>query len=169
MKINLTELMEEQKKVLELHLVYEMESIRYLGDDIKFISPISFNGKVYHLNQDIYIEGTIEGIAELTCYRCLKKFHKNIIGTIHEKLIKKESLPVADGEDDLVIKNNTIDIATVIENTLILSLPMKIICNDQCKGLCPVCGINRNDHTCHCKQDETHPEFAKLKALLQED
>jgi uncharacterized protein len=64
-------------------------------------------------------------------------------------------------------KDETIDLGEVMRDEFYLALPMKPLCKDDCKGLCPVCGVNRNRETCACKADWVDPRLEALKALLK--
>jgi len=55
----------------------------------------------------------------------------------------------------------------IIKQLIYLSLPMKSLCNDDCKGICPYCGVNLNNEICQCERNLTDPRFDKLKDLLK--
>ena len=72
----------------------------------------------------------------------------------------------ADGEDVLGLaeyRDEKIDLGEVVREQLYLALPMKPLCREDCKGLCPVCGVNRNRETCTCQQEWVDPRMAALK------
>ena len=66
-------------------------------------------------------------------------------------------------------QHGQIDLAELIHEQLYLVLPMKPLCKDDCQGLCPVCGANRNTTACTCETTWTDPRLAGLKALLNEN
>ena len=69
-------------------------------------------------------------------------------------------------EDDLTTafyENDEIDLGQLMREQFYLALPMKPLCRDDCKGLCPVCGTNLNQGTCDCKRDWEDPRLAALK------
>ncbi|QZY57104.1 YceD family protein [Crassaminicella profunda] len=166
MKINLAELKDGLKKELDLEIEEKIETLSYFGDNISLITPVIFKGKIYNVNGELYIDGFVESTGEFQCYRCLNKFHQKIIGEVHEKLME-ENASEAEMDDYFVLKNDEIELSEMMENTLILALPMKIVCHEDCKGLCPVCGKNLNEELCDCQKDEIDPRLAKLKDLLQ--
>ncbi|QXM05882.1 YceD family protein [Crassaminicella indica] len=166
MKINLLELKDGSKKELELKVEEKIEALSYFGDEIPLVAPSVFKGRIYNANGDLYIEGSVESTGAFNCYRCLNKFHQKIIGEVHEKLVEENSSD-AEMDDYFMIKNNQINISEIIENALISTLPMKIVCNEDCKGLCSVCGKNLNEGKCNCEKNEIDPRLAKLKDLLQ--
>ena len=74
--------------------------------------------------------------------------------------------------DDLetaVYCGSTIDLAGIILEQLVVNLPIKPLCSDGCKGLCPKCGANRNTETCGCVDDDVDPRFEILKKLKVDD
>ncbi len=166
MKINLTELIDGQKNELDFTIEDSIEPVVYLGDEISFITPVCFQGSVYIMNDDAYIKGKIKCVAEFHCYRCLKKFKKSIATEIDEKLMR-ENDPELEEDDCFIIRNNMIDISKIIENTFILSFPMKVLCDENCKGLCPICGVDLNLKQCNCKEKAVDPRLAPLKDLLR--
>lgn len=169
MNINIAEVVEDQKKMLELNIEEKIDKISYLGDEVVFIKPVTFDGNIIKQNGEILLKGIVQGIAKFFCYRCLKEFEQKISSNIFEKLINAKDSDPALEDDFYAIDNNMINITEIIEDALILSLPMKIICNEGCKGLCPICGTDLNLNTCTCNDNKIDPRLAKLKDLLQQD
>ncbi|MCT4606385.1 MAG: DUF177 domain-containing protein [Marinisporobacter sp.] len=166
MEINLAELKNGLKKELDLEVKEKIEDLSYFGEHIPLLDPVTFKGKIYNVNGELYMEGSVESAGEFNCYRCLNKFHQKIMGEVHEKLVE-ESDSEGEVDDYFIIKNDKINISEIIENALTLALPMKIVCHEDCKGLCPVCGKNLNEEPCACEKDDIDPRLAKLKDLLQ--
>ncbi|MBF8982181.1 DUF177 domain-containing protein [Lutibacter sp. B2] len=164
MKISLTELIEGQKEVLDVEAEEHIEGLNYLGDEVSIIGPMSLKGKIYREDTSLYLDATVEIEAEFICNRCLEKFRRKIVSNVHEELLEEDSGEI---DDVYVIRKKMIDVSDIIKNTLILCLPMKIICDESCKGLCLVCGGNLNEEQCDCEKEEIDPRLAKLKHLLQ--
>ncbi|WP_341458640.1 DUF177 domain-containing protein [Clostridium tetanomorphum] len=100
---------------------------------------------------------------ELTCSRCLEKFSKDIEIEVNEKF----SSDNANKDDDYIfIDSDAIDITEIIENNITLSLPIRRLCKEECKGLCQTCGTNLNHSRCNCKNEDIDPRLAKLKELF---
>ncbi len=72
-----------------------------------------------------------------------------------------------DSESRIVLQNNApvLDLGLLCWEEFMLSLPMRPVCKEGCKGLCPTCGINLNENSCACTQDEGDPRLAALRAL----
>ncbi len=64
-------------------------------------------------------------------------------------------------------KNDTIDLGEIMRDEFYLALPMKPLCRADCKGLCPVCGVNRNRETCTCREEWIDPRMEPLKKFLE--
>ena len=72
-------------------------------------------------------------------------------------------------EDEVqVLAPNTvhIDISDDIRQMILLSIPLKLLCNEDCKGLCPKCGKNRNNEQCDCREDQADPRWQGLAGLI---
>ncbi|HEX8637491.1 MAG TPA: DUF177 domain-containing protein, partial [Pyrinomonadaceae bacterium] len=67
--------------------------------------------------------------------------------------------------DIAVLDNNKIDVAEIVREQILLNLPEPVYCRDDCKGLCPQCGANRNLIDCKCEEKEIDPRWAALKGL----
>ncbi|WP_341271486.1 YceD family protein [Clostridium acetobutylicum] len=114
-------------------------------------------------NSIIPLYAEVKGIVELTCSRCLQKFPYDIDLEIDEKFTDN---PENKDDEVIFINNYEVDINEIVENNIILSLPIKKLCREDCKGLCPMCGTNLNISTCNCHEDNIDPRFAKLKDLF---
>ena len=63
------------------------------------------------------------------------------------------------------IRGEEIDLDEIIRENMYLSLPIKLLCREECLGLCSNCGRNLNNGDCHCRQEQGHPGFSKLKGI----
>lgn len=167
MKISLNEIIEGQKLYLDLNVDVKL-NVNDLGDEISVISPVSFLGKIINQSGKILLIGKYSCDIEFICHRCLDHFTRKVQGNIEERLVLDDS-EESETEDFYSINNSKIDLREIIEDSLILSLPIKVICDDNCKGLCPICGANLNSDQCTCTEDKIDPRLAKLKELLQND
>ncbi len=168
MKISLKEIIEGQKTLLDLDVDIRLDDEAYLGDEISIVSPINFLGKIISQSEKIFIVGKYSCDIEFICHRCVKHFTKKIEGNIEEELVLNDS-EESKTEDFYSINNYMIDLGEIVRSELTLSLPIKVICDDKCRGLCPVCGVDLNTEECTCEQDKIDPRLAKLKELLQND
>ena len=100
------------------------------------------------------LRGTLQTKVALSCSRCVENFTFPLEGHLDEEL------PVDDQSE--------LDVTELIRELFIISLPLKPLCHEACKGLCPTCGKNRNEKECACSEDEIDLRLADLKKLLEE-
>ena len=105
-------------------------------------------------NNIVEITGSIRYTLKLTCARCLEKFDKDMGKNIHltlkrgsERIFREQELSNED-IDTVYIMNDVVDISSEIHDIILLSVPIKPLCKEDCKGLCPICGKNLNEGPC---------------------
>jgi uncharacterized protein len=120
----------------------------------------------------IRITGKIEGLFEVSCHRCLKPVELPVKEQVDIYLIAEVQAP-GDEEKELekeelvyeFFDGEVIEIDQLVSEQVFLSLPVKVLCSEECKGICPGCGANLNDEACKCKLDDLKSPFAKLAAI----
>ena len=168
MKINLQELFEGQKDTIDIEVQKPYKNFNYYTEEISFNSPVVFKGQAYRVNHEVFLKGTVKGVASLKCHRCLVPFDHTIVHHIYEKLTVGNH--EQDEEDELFfLQDYMLNLSDIIENSLVLAFPMKVVCDENCKGLCLVCGTDLNESSCECEKSEIDPRLLKLKDLLQQD
>jgi uncharacterized protein len=123
---------------------------------------------------DYRLSGRIEGELELDCSRCLEPFRLDV-GIGVDLLFLPASENRGDGEvrieeEDLTTafyRDEQIDLRHLVQEQFQLALPMKPLCRADCRGLCIVCGGNRNAVPCQCVDTWEDPRLAGLKRLLK--
>lgn len=136
------------------------------GRNIKFIDPIKYNGKIYKLDGDYIMTLDIIYKYEEKCARCLEPFIREDRTSLSGKLVKKTDGTLKDEDEEVIYySDEKLDITEEVMTMIILSLPMKPLCKEDCKGICPQCGVNLNKHKCNCVVEDIDPRFAVLKDL----
>ena len=120
------------------------------------------------------IEGRVIASSVLDCSRCFKSYRQEIKGNfsiIACQLKKGENIPAdtdnGSNEDDenlIYIEHNedSIDITKFVHDALLLSIPLKPVCSENCKGLCYICGIDLNESECGCNRNNDDPRWRAL-------
>jgi DUF177 domain-containing protein len=119
---------------------------------------------------DVVVQGELSATVPQTCGRCLETLPARVNATVDVRLLPRPATadPVKLAPDDLDVDfyaNGEVDVARVVETETTLALPMKPLCRDDCRGLCAVCGGNRNVVECACVQRAPDPRLAVLKDL----
>lgn len=142
------------------------------GRKINFVEPIKYKGEVYKVDSDKLLQGSVSFKYEEACGRCLESFVKEATIALSGKLIEKADEDSCDDEDDYEViyyVGGKVDLTEYIMTMVILSLPMKPLCNEECKGLCSRCGTNHNKEECHCVIENVDPRLEKLKELFPKE
>ncbi len=125
-------------------------------DGINFEGNVEVDGKIIDGGKAFNVKGTIKYKKSFICDRCLTPTTQNQVCEFEEELERGE------------IKDETADLTEIIRDTLIASQPIKNICMEDCKGLCPVCGKNLNEGDCKCDRFVADPRLEALKNFLIE-
>lgn len=131
-----------------------------------FQSPVHIKGVVSNESGVVRLAGSIETIYSTECARCLKPLE---IPLSAEADMMLSVTPSGGRGRSFVLTSDSVDPADVLVPALILQVQMTYLCNEDCKGLCPHCGADRNVTDCDCDKKQIDPRFAALRALLDSD
>ena len=139
---------------------------------IAFDRPLIVRIEVYKAGEKFVLEGFSSGGLWLECDRCLKKYNRDLKHSFRLffecTASDEDKIEVELGEDDMevgFVDGESLDLDEIIQEQIYLSLPLKSLCQDDCKGLCPICGSDLNEMGCKCDKKQGHPGFLKLKKL----
>ena len=126
-------------------------------------------------NKTVFLRGHVDAEMKLVCSRCLELFSFSVSIPIRYTLRPRATnLMYKDIEltpEDLeygYYEEDVLELERLIEEPVILAIPMKPLCQDDCQGLCPVCGRNRNIDICDCQSVSHRSPFSILKGLLDD-
>jgi len=130
---------------------------------------------VKKLKETIFIEGNIETIITTTCSRCLEitgfpiktSFRYTLIPA--ERQFKEEQELSSEDLEYGFYENELIDLDAMLFEQIMLQIPMRVICKETCKGLCPHCGKDLNTTSCDCRTEFIDERLAVLKKLKKEE
>lgn len=131
-------------------------------------APLVAEVRVLRSGEDVFALGKIETRVRCHCGRCLGTFEQPIGAEFHvtfapdpepeggERELHREDLDLEP------LRAGTLDLAQVIREQLLLALPTHPVCREDCRGLCPGCGVDRNVSPCGCRVETSSPHFAAL-------
>jgi uncharacterized protein len=123
---------------------------------------------------DVVVTGAFRATVQLQCSRCLERLLTRVGPEVDLHLVPAPSVRHEQVEltpDDLELdfqQGDTLDVAGLLRSETDLALPMKPLCRPDCRGLCPVCGANRNVTACGCETRGLDPRLAPLDALRRQ-
>lgn len=116
-----------------------------------FKTPVSINGFVKNRAGIVTTTFTVSFTLNHVCDRCLSEFEREYTYTYEHTLVQSSS---SDDNEAIVCEDNTLDLNELAISDLLLQLPSKILCKEDCKGLCFICGQNLNEATCECSKNK---------------
>lgn len=133
---------------------------------------ISAEAAEVHLNvvvnsETVHVIGRTSIAVELICSRCLNHSRHELSAPFDETFSHNQEIVDQSEEQDIhFYAGDQIDLLPYVEENVVLELPLFPICNEECLGLCPDCGQNRNEQPCNCKQEKIDPRLSGLKAFF---
>ena len=169
-----------EREPIEFDLGYEPGTIEY-GSDVRQLDPLAVNGRadliVEHRGpnetiDDIRVRAQYKGRFEALCARCLDPVEHPLDG--HFDLLFRPTGADGDASEHSITTSETeigyylgdgVLLEDVLREQVLLSLPAKTLCREDCKGLCPHCGTHLNSETCACEETAPDPRWAALSSL----
>lgn len=138
--------------------------------EFRIVAPVDLDLEVSKDANRVQLTGRVRTTLELGCGRCLDRFEVPVDDAVDALLVPADtSRGVGEHEvtaEDLGVsfyKDDAIDLGEVMREQFYLALPMKPLCQAECRGLCPVCGVNRNREACSCQSEWVDPRLEALK------
>ncbi len=168
-EIDLTKIADSK---IEFAIKCEADQIEFEDGVTKPIGEFDFNGTVESFVNYARLKGSLKLPVEIACARCLKPVKRQVDLRIDSALVEPEAL---DEELDIeletkglevsLIEGEKINLAKIGLEQALISLPARLVCKNDCMGLCPECGIDRNADSCNCDEDEIDSRWAALRDL----
>jgi uncharacterized protein len=134
-----------------------------------FAGPIDLDLHLDAVVEGILVRGTVGFEVSLPCARCLEPQQHHLRVEVAELFVDPTRRDEYDEEDpgyELIDDLTAIDLSTLVRDALLVDLPLRALCRDDCRGLCPVCGADRNRHDCGHRDDvEPDPRWQVLTEL----
>ncbi|MFC0214296.1 DUF177 domain-containing protein [Paenibacillus chartarius] len=115
----------------------------------------------------VVVHGSVKLDVEQRCSRCLEPVHDRLTIPFQESFTQSKEAASLD-EDLVLVSEDKVDLDPYVEEAVLIGIPYIPLCSNDCKGLCPVCGTNRNTDPCSCKQEKIDPRLAGLADFFKE-
>lgn len=167
MKIDITSIIKNDGGTIQIS---QKEFLKDLESDlgtVTFTSPVDFLGSVTNFNGMLVLIGLAKVSYHTVCGRCGEKIEKELDVTIGEDIIERaraeDEVEESFEDDRFTFSGNILELDRILADCLITSLPMTHVCQEDCPGLCPFCGVKMKGESCDCKQ--TGPVDSRFEAL----
>ncbi len=155
---------------LHFQHVYSVGDLSFDHDDAVLEQPIATEFVLTHVEKELHVEGSVRTAIRYKCSRCLRESSSPM-----DARFDLFYLPQADwkADEEIELKYEdmevgyydgiNLDVDLMILEQIELAVPMKFICHEDCRGLCPTCGADLNEGPCACKPDSTDSRLAVLR------
>jgi uncharacterized protein len=133
---------------------------------VEAVEPVRLDGVVESVVEGLLVRGTLSATLHMDCARCLEGIDVDVTTDVAELFTDPEDVDAGDEVDaGYEIREGTIDLDTLLRDALVPAVPFQPLCEAACKGLCPTCGIDRNEGDCSCDQTVADRRWAALEGL----
>jgi len=148
----------------------ELDQLLRLPGDLSSRYPdgVRVVAKIEPISHGVYMEGRVTGTEIETCVRCLEECKRSTSIEIEEAFSEDVAPADAMVSDVAPLVDRTIDLDELVTQLLEVDEPMAAVCDERCKGICPVCGRNRNVSGCSCEERIVDERLAGLAELMKE-
>ena len=168
-------------RTVGMQQVYDIDEQPYPEEDVVYLAPIRGRATVTNSGFLIHVRGNVSTVIAAECGRCLTDLRVPIDGELSEQFTLKEVASsayhdvapsiVQDEENEVPVglfNGGVMDLAVLIRQAILLNEPITMVCREDCAGLCPHCGKNRNTTTCACGSSDSAKPFAALAELFND-
>jgi len=152
--------------------VYKPDDLNPVDERVSLTQPATVSGKVRLAGNEVFVNGHVEARARVECDRCLQPVEapvnadfalEYISGSEYES---SEAAELTEAEMSVsVFDGRAIDVDEIVKEQILLAVPTRMLCRENCKGICPECGTDRNTGDCSCATNDIDPRWAALKNL----
>lgn len=171
MLINLTELFSVDGKEKSYTLPIDMDTFQTVDGVFDIVSKEPVELRIRNIgDRKLTVTGTACLTIQFPCSRCLEPVNHRFELEIDDELDMKKSEEerVEDLDEQPYVSGYNLDVDQLLCNELLLNLPMKVLCKEDCKGICNRCGVNLNHETCSCEQSSPDPRMAVIQDLFKQ-
>jgi len=144
---------------------YEPDLSDAVSGSVRGVRNTRASGGVANRAGVLHFTADVDAVLECTCARCLKDFEKHVHTRVETTLSDREQ--DSDDPDKYLLEGDAVDADEIILTDFILNMDQRVLCREDCKGLCQKCGADLNEGPCACKK-EIDPRLAALRRLIED-
>jgi len=150
---------------------YERGELGFDESELRLIEPVTVKGQVLRKRGEVELRGELHTKAAIPCSRCLKEVERSIDLNFSERFATaaawqgEEQHELSEDDLDLGVVDEAVELNDLVKEEILLALPTHVLCDENCKGICPNCGADRNLTDCRCEMQQVDARWEKLKDL----
>jgi uncharacterized protein len=129
-----------------------------------------FEGSITSAAGDRRVRGFLEGTLATVCDRCLAPIEREVRAELDVRILVADAPAPGEGDSEGAVTVGSdatvVDLADPLRAAVLLEVPIQNLCRDDCRGICPRCGANRNEELCGCKPTQSDPRWDALKGVF---
>ncbi len=169
MIINLSEIMSVKGNVVSVQAPIEAENFCMEGESYPFAKKEPVDLKITHLgDRKVKLEGRIEVSLLIPCSRCLKDVNIPLNLDFSKELdfMKDSEERIKELDETNYISGYNLDVDLLVYDEILIDFPMKVLCDENCKGFCKVCGSDLNKGECSCEKQVLDPRMSVIRDIF---
>lgn len=167
MLINLTDIFTSEQKVEELTVTYEPDTFTVSSGTYEIVSKTPLFLRLENTGKGkAKVTGHMELTLSLVCDRCLKPVEALVKIQIEETISEEELAHPDDADEFFYIEDMKLDVEKLVSNEILINWPPKVLCRQDCKGICKICGKDLNLGECGCDDFVPDPRMAVIKDIF---
>lgn len=166
LRFNAVELLRQPGAVREVDVVVASSAIDVEHD--RLTGDVSVVIRAVALTDGIEASGSVSAPWSTVCRRCLTDI-SGVANADVDELYRPQRDGVALDADAVPIEGGQLDLGPLVRESILLELDAERVCRDDCAGLCPVCGVDRNDVECACDTSVSDNRWAALDEIVLDD
>lgn len=170
MLVNLSDVLSEQHKTIDIHVPVEMKNVEAPFGTFPIVEQEDLHLVVEHVkNRELLLTGAGKVVVEIPCDRCLEPVREEFLLDFTKNVDLDASND--EGDENLDEKNYidgyNLDVDKLLYNEILIGWPMKVLCMEECKGICNTCGQNLNQGTCNCEDTGLDPRMSVIRDVFK--
>lgn len=169
MIINISELLSTTAKSESYSIPIEMEHIQINGRTYEITHKAPAALTITNTGErKISIEGHMDVVVDIPCDRCLSPVPTKFSLDMKREIDMNQSDEdrIRDLDETCYMSHSSLDVDLLVYNEILLHFPMKILCKDDCRGICPKCGQNLNEGECGCDRESLDPRMSAIRDIF---
>ena len=150
---------------------FTREELEFDESELSLVEPVAVQGRIRRKPGEVELSGELHTRVAIPCSRCLKVVELPIEVNFVERFAttvawrSEEQHELSQDDLNLGVVDEAIDLEDLVKEEIVLALPGQVLCDENCKGICPNCGADRNAADCKCETRQVDARWEKLKDL----
>ena len=169
MLVDLNEVLKSDGKVIQIVVRPEMEQFVSRMGTFPIVTAEPFSLNIQNRgNRELQITGDTEITVCIPCSRCLEDVDVSLKLHFDKEADMKQSDTerIQALDEQVYIEGYNLDVDKLVYSELLVNWPSKVLCREDCKGICSICGTNLNQSTCDCREERLDPRMAKFQEIF---